>query len=94
MIKSFKNKSPIIPKSCYISESVDIIGDVILGENVSIWFGSVLRGDMNYIEIGNNSNIQDNSVVHVTTHTAPTIIGKQVTIGHNAIIHGPKIENE
>ena len=93
MIKSFKNKSPIIPSSCYISESVDIIGDVELGEHVSIWFGTVVRGDMHSIKIGERSNIQDNSVIHVTTDISPTTIGKEVTIGHNAIVHGATIKD-
>ena len=93
MIKTFRGKSPLIPNSCYISESVDLIGDVILGENVSIWFGTVVRGDMNFITIGNQSNIQDNSVIHVTTDVSPTQIGDEVTVGHHAIIHGATIED-
>ena len=83
----------MIPDSCYISESVDLIGDVTLGENVSLWFGTVVRGDMHFITIGNRSNIQDNSVVHVTTDISPTRIGSEVTVGHNAIIHGATIED-
>ena len=93
MIKKFRGKSPIIPNSCYISESVDLIGDVTLGENVSLWFGAVVRGDMHFITIGNRSNIQDNSVIHVTTDISPTRIGDEVTVGHNAIIHGATIED-
>ena len=93
MIKKFRGKSPIIPDSCYISESVDLIGDVTLGENVSLWFGTVVRGDMHFITIGNRSNIQDNSVVHVTTDISPARIGSEVTVGHNAIIHGATIED-
>jgi carbonic anhydrase/acetyltransferase-like protein (isoleucine patch superfamily) len=93
MIKKFRGKSPVIPDSCYISESVDLIGDVTLGENVSLWFGTVVRGDMHFITIGNRSNIQDNSVVHVTTDISPTRIGSEVTVGHNAIIHGATIED-
>jgi len=93
MIKKFRGKSPVIPDSCYISESVDLIGDVTLGENVSLWFGTVVRGDMHFITIGNRSNIQDNSVVHVTTDISPTRIGDEVTVGHNAIIHGATIED-
>ena len=92
MIKKFRGKSPIIPDSCYISESVDLIGDVTLGGNVSLWFGTVIRGDMHHITIGARSNIQDNSVIHVTTDISPTRIGDEVTVGHNAIIHGATIE--
>jgi carbonic anhydrase/acetyltransferase-like protein (isoleucine patch superfamily) len=72
---------------------VDLIGDVTLGENVSLWFGTVVRGDMHHITIGNRSNIQDNSVIHVTTDISPTRIGDEVTVGHNAIIHGATIED-
>jgi carbonic anhydrase/acetyltransferase-like protein (isoleucine patch superfamily) len=93
MIKKFRGKLPIIPGSCYISESVDLIGDVTLGENVSLWFGTIVRGDMHFITIGNRSNIQDNSVIHVTTDVSPTRIGDEVTVGHNAIIHGATIED-
>ena len=93
MIKKFRGKSPIIPDSCYISESVDLIGDVTLGEDVSLWFGTVVRGDMHHITIGARSNIQDNSVIHVTTDISPTRIGDEVTVGHNAIIHGATIED-
>ncbi|MBC8311792.1 MAG: gamma carbonic anhydrase family protein [Candidatus Marinimicrobia bacterium] len=93
MIKKFRGKSPIIPESCYISESVDLIGDVTLGEDVSLWFGTVVRGDMHFITIGNRSNIQDNSVIHVTTDISPTRIGDEVTVGHKAIIHGATIKD-
>ena len=94
MIKTFRGKSPLIPDSCYISESVDLIGDVTLGENVSVWFGTVVRADMNFITIGNQTNIQDNSVIHVTTDVSPTRIGDKVTVGHHAIIHGATIEDK
>ncbi len=94
MILSFNDKSPTIPKSCYISESSDLIGDITLGEDVSIWFGTVIRGDMHSIYIGNRTNIQDNSTIHVTTNVSKTYIGDNVTIGHNAIIHGSTIEDQ
>ena len=71
-----------------------VIGDVTLGDEVNIWFGAVLRGDMHYIKIGNRTNIQDNSVVHVTTRISPTNIGSGVTVGHSAIIHGCTIEDD
>ncbi len=87
MIKSFKGISPIIDESCYISESVDIIGNVTLGKDVNVWFGTRIRGDVNRIIIGDNSNVQENTVVHVDKHS-PTTIGANVTIGHGAIIHG------
>lgn len=89
---TFNDISPKINGNTYISESVDIIGDVTIEENVNIWFGTRLRGDMNKIVIGANSNIQENSVIHVDTE-APTIVGENVTIGHGAIIHGCNISN-
>ena len=89
----FKNYHPKLGQNVYISENAAIIGDVILGDEVNIWFGSVVRGDMNYIKIGNRSNIQDNAVVHVTTEVSPTNIGSGVTVGHSAIIHGCTIED-
>ena len=88
MIIPFGDLVPVIPKSAFIAPSVDIIGDVTLGEESSLWFGTVARGDMHFIRIGSRTNIQDNCTIHVTTDLYPTIIGDEVTIGHNAIIHG------
>lgn len=88
----FNGVAPSINENAYVSESVDIIGDVKVEENVSIWFGARLRADMNKIVIGANSNIQENSVVHVDIES-PVIIGENVTIGHSAIIHGCNISN-
>lgn len=92
MIIDYKDKKPTIDKTCYISESVDIIGEVIIEENVNIWFGTRIRGDINSIKIGKNSNIQENSVVHVD-HEREVYIGENVTIGHGSIIHGCEIED-
>ena len=92
MIMDFEGVTPRINKNTYISESVDIIGKVNVEENVNIWFGTRLRGDMNNIIIGENTNIQENSVVHVNINT-PCIIGKNVTIGHGTIIHGCSISD-
>lgn len=83
---------PNIHDSCYVSETAQIIGRVTLKENTNIWFGSVLRGDGNYIEVGANTNIQDNSVVHINKDT-PTIIGENCTIGHSAIVHACTVGN-
>ena len=94
MIKYFENKQPRLGKNVYVSENAKVIGDVTLGDEVNIWFGAVLRGDMHYIKIGNRTNIQDNSVVHVTTRVSPTNIGSGVTVGHGAIIHGCTIEDD
>ncbi len=93
MISQFRNKSPKIHNSCFIAHSTEIIGDVEIGKESSVWFGTVIRGDMHHIRIGNRTNIQDNCTVHVTTDTSPTIIGNGVTIGHGAIIHGCTIED-
>ena len=93
MIKQFENKQPQLGKNVYISESATVIGEVILGDEVNIWFGAVVRGDMHYIKIDKRSNVQDNAVVHVTTAISPTNIGSGVTIGHGAIIHGCTIED-
>ena len=89
----YKEIKPKIAKSVFIASGVSIIGDVEIGENSNIWFNSVLRGDVNYIRIGVNTNIQDGSVVHVTTGGNPTIIGDHVTIGHKATLHACTIEN-
>ena len=92
MIMDFEGVTPRINKNTYISESVDIIWKVNVEENVNIWFGTRLRGDMNNIIIGENTNIQENSVVHVDINS-PCIIGKNVTIGHGTIIHGCSISD-
>ena len=92
MIMDFEGINPKINKNTYISESVDIIGNGEIDENANIWFGTRLRGDMNKIVIGANTNIQENSVVHVDVNS-PCIIGKDVTIGHGAIIHGCTISD-
>ena len=92
MFKAVKGKSPVIDSSCFVAETADVMGDVRVAPNASIWYKAVLRGDDNYIEIGENSNIQDNTVVHVA-ELYPTIIGNNVTVGHSAIIHACKIGN-
>ena len=94
MIKQFNDIQPQLGRNVYISENAIIIGEVILGDAVNIWFGAVLRGDMHYIKIGNRSNVQDNAVVHVTTAVSPVNIGTGVTVGHSAIIHGCTIEDD
>ena len=92
MIKELNGKYPTIDNTAYISESVDIIGDVLIEKDVNIWFGARLRADMNRIVVGENSNIQENSVIHIDKEHE-TIIGKNVTIGHGAIIHGCNISD-
>lgn len=88
MIRSYKGIRPKIAETAFIEESAHIIGDVHIGEHSSIWFGCVLRGDVYHIRIGNNTNIQDGTVIHVTSGRYPTIIGNSVTVGHRAVLHG------
>ena len=94
MIRSYKGIWPTIPDSCYVDESAQVIGDVELGENASIWMNAVVRGDVNYIRIGANSNIQDNSVMHGMLNQWPVVVGDWVTVGHSAIVHACKVGNE
>jgi len=93
MIMKYLGKQPKLGKEVFIAEGAKVIGDVTLGDHASVWFNAVVRGDVNYIKIGENTNVQDNSVLHVTTSTAPLNIGKNVTIGHNVILHGCTIED-
>jgi len=92
MIKPFQNLQPKIHKSVFIAENAVIIGDVEIGEDSSVWFGSVLRGDVNYIRVGRRTNIQDGSIIHVSSKTHPTIIEDEVTLGHRVTLHGCYIE--
>jgi carbonic anhydrase/acetyltransferase-like protein (isoleucine patch superfamily) len=88
MIRSYKGISPKIPASCYVDDSAQVIGDVTLGENASIWMNAVVRGDVNYIRIGANSNIQDCSVLHGMLNQWPVEVGDWVTVGHSVTLHG------
>jgi carbonic anhydrase/acetyltransferase-like protein (isoleucine patch superfamily) len=92
MILTYAERIPRIAASAYIADSADVIGDVEIGENTSIWFTAVLRGDIEPIRIGANSNIQDGSVVH-TMLGSPVVVGDWVTVGHRAVLHGCAIEN-
>jgi carbonic anhydrase/acetyltransferase-like protein (isoleucine patch superfamily) len=85
---------PVVPATCYVDVSAQVSGDVELGENASIWMNAVVRGDVNYIRIGANSNVQDCAVLHGMRDKYPVIVGDWVTIGHNATVHGCVIENE
>lgn len=93
IIKSVNGKCPVIPKDCYVAENATIVGDVTIGESCSIWFNAVVRGDVNSIRIGNKVNIQDGAIIHCTYKKHPTIIGNNVSIGHNAIVHGCTIDD-
>ncbi len=89
----FRYKIPQIDKSVFLAEGSQVIGDVVIGKNSSVWFNSVIRGDVNYIRIGEGTNIQDLSMVHVSFKSFPTEIGNFVTVGHSVIIHACKIGN-
>lgn len=88
IIKSLPSGNPKIPEDCFVAENATIVGDVVLGAHCSVWFNAVIRGDVHYIKIGNKVNIQDGAVIHATYEKSPTNIGNNVSIGHNAIVHG------
>jgi len=92
MIRDYKGVAPKIHKSVFVAESADLIGKISVKENSSIWYGAVLRGDVDTIKIGEYTNVQDQSVIHADTDI-PTIIGDHVTIGHSAVIHSCEIKN-
>jgi carbonic anhydrase/acetyltransferase-like protein (isoleucine patch superfamily) len=93
MIRSYRGITPTVPVSCYVDESAQLIGDVVLGENSSIWMNAVVRGDVNSIRIGTNSNIQDCSVLHGMLNQWPVIVGDWVTVGHSVTLHGCVVED-
>ena len=92
MIRPFGGIYPRIHPTAFVEESAQVIGDVHLGEEASIWFNTVVRGDIHFIRIGNRSNVQDNSVIHVQNGTHPTIIEDEVTVGHSVTLHGCHVE--
>ena len=94
MIRMFQGVLPKIPATCYVDASAQLIGDVVLGEQASVWMNAVLRGDVNSIRIGARSNIQDCAVLHGMRNVYPVIVGEMVTIGHNATVHGCVLEDE
>jgi len=93
MIRSYQGRLPHIPASCYVDLSAQILGDVILGERSSVWMNAVLRGDVNSIRVGANSNVQDCAVLHGQRHLYRVEVGDWVTIGHNATVHGCIVED-
>lgn len=94
IIRELRGFTPKIGKNCFIAENAVIIGDVTIGDDCSIWYGVVLRGDVNTIKIGNRVNIQDNASVHTLYQRSVTIIGDDVSVGHNAVVHGAKVGND
>src|SRR5213082_1567826 len=93
MIRSYKGIMPTIPDSCYVDESAQVIGDVVLGEQASVWMNAVVRGDVNSIRIGDYSNIQDCCVLHGMRNQYSVTVGEWVTVGHNVTLHGCTVED-
>ena len=93
VIKEVNGKYPQIPEDCYVAENATVVGDVVLGKECSIWFNAVVRGVVNSIHIGDKVNIQDGAVIHCTYKKHPTVIGNNVSIGHNAIVHGCEVKD-
>jgi len=93
IIKSVNGNHPVIPKDCYIADNATIVGEVSMGNQCSVWFNAVIRGDVHFIKIGNKVNVQDGAVIHATYQKSPTTVGNNVSIGHNAIVHGCTIHD-
>ena len=93
LIKPVRGFTPVIGKDCYLADNATIVGDVTIGDECSIWFGAILRGDVNTITVGNRVNIQDGSVLHTLYQKSTIEIGDDVSIGHNVVIHGAKIRD-
>ena len=93
VILPVKGVSPTIPSDCFIAPNATLVGDVVMGSECSVWFNAVVRGDVHSISVGNKVNIQDGAIIHCTYQKAPTVIGNNVSIGHNAIVHGCTLED-
>ncbi len=94
VLKSVRGFTPQWGEDCFIAENASLIGDVVLGDQCSVWYQAVVRGDVHYIKMGDRVNIQDGAVIHATYKKAPTTIGNDVSIGHNAIVHGCTIHDK
>ncbi len=92
LILPVKGVSPQIPESCFLAPNATVVGDVVMGQECSVWFNAVIRGDVNSIRIGNKVNIQDGACIHCTYEKTKTIIGDRVSIGHHALVHGCTLE--
>ncbi|WP_166962905.1 gamma carbonic anhydrase family protein [Yeosuana marina] len=93
LIKTLNGITPKIPDDCYIAENATIVGDVSMGNQCSVWFNAVIRGDVHHIKMGNKVNVQDGAIIHATYKVSPTTIGNNVSIGHNAMVHGCTIHD-
>lgn len=94
LIKPVRGIHPVFGEQCYLAENATIVGDVVMGDQCSVWFQAVVRGDVHHIRIGNKVNIQDGAIIHCTYQKAPTHIGNNVSIGHRAIVHGCTVHND
>ena len=93
LLKEVCGKEPQFGKEVYLAENATVVGDVVMGDECSVWFNAVIRGDVHYIKIGHKVNVQDGAVIHATYQKAPTNIGNNVSIGHNALVHGCTIKD-
>lgn len=93
LIKEVRGKHPQIGKDCFLAENATIVGEVSMGDECSVWFNAVIRGDVHFIKMGNKVNVQDGAVIHCTYQKSPTTIGNNVSIGHNALVHGCTIQD-
>ena len=94
ILKTLNGKTPQIGRDTFVADNAALVGDVTIGDNCSIWYGAVLRGDVGAIRIGNNSNVQDGAVLHGTLGVSETVLGENVSVGHNAVVHGARIGND
>lgn len=93
LIRSVRGFSPVFGKNCFLAENATVVGEVTMGDNCTVWFNAVVRGDVHSITIGSDTNIQDGAIIHCTYQKAKTVIGSRVSIAHNAIVHGCTIED-
>lgn len=93
LIKTVNDKTPVFGKNCFLADNAVVIGDVMMGDDCSVWFGAVVRGDVHYIRMGNKVNVQDNATIHCTYQKAPVNIVNNVSIAHNAVVHGCTIHD-
>src|SRR6187455_1510423 len=93
IILPVEDKHPQFGKDCFVAPNATIVGDVVMGDNCSVWFSAVVRGDVNSIRLGNKVNVQDGAIIHATFQKTKTIVGNNISIGHNAIVHGCTIND-
>ena len=93
LVKKVRGKAPVFGENCFLADNATVVGGVTMGNNCTVWFNAVVRGDVHAITIGDNTNIQDGAVIHCTYEKAKTVIGNNVSIAHNAIVHGCTVED-